>query len=255
MSTQRPSSRREASSIWASVPTSVRSSPPPTSGPREISTTPNSRVPAKQSSTRARYRDSKTCKGRTPLGKRTVCNGNIASRSVTSPTVSLSHAAQLQTAGRGRSRPAGRLRIVISISSGTRPAHVGCLVEGPSSSADFGPTLGLIPLAGLRRRPAVSRRICGGQRPGGSPSSGEPVDGINKLLSHRGPGVSPVPSPLSSRGLTMPRGSRWVFRSRRLRCSRCRSPHPTRTRRASSRARRRGSEPRSPDSSPPAVSA
>ena len=49
----RPSSNRLASTMRATVPTPVRASPPPTSLPRSMSTTPNSGSPARQWATSA----------------------------------------------------------------------------------------------------------------------------------------------------------------------------------------------------------
>ena len=62
-SAERPSGKRSTCTILATVPTSVRTSPPPTSLPRSMRTTPNSPSPASQSSTSARYRGSNTCSG------------------------------------------------------------------------------------------------------------------------------------------------------------------------------------------------
>src|SRR5687768_14470873 len=61
----------------ATVPVSKRASPPPTSWPRSMSTTPNSRSPARQRSVSVRYRGSNTWSGSTANGKRTLPKGNI----------------------------------------------------------------------------------------------------------------------------------------------------------------------------------
>jgi hypothetical protein len=62
----------------AIVPMFMRFSPPPTSGPREIRTTPNSGVSApKRSPSSFRYRSSKIRKGKGMPGIKTVERGNI----------------------------------------------------------------------------------------------------------------------------------------------------------------------------------
>src|SRR4051794_35688084 len=86
-----PSGLRAACTIWATVPTWKRASPPPTSLPRSMSTTPNRASWSRQCTTIARYRGSNTRSGKTPCGNSTVPNGNIGNSvaSSSSSTVDL----------------------------------------------------------------------------------------------------------------------------------------------------------------------
>jgi hypothetical protein len=76
----RPSTKGDASWMRASVPITTRWSPPPTSEPREMRTTPNVPSKLRQSLIIWRYRGSKTWSGSVAPGKRTVPSGNIARR-------------------------------------------------------------------------------------------------------------------------------------------------------------------------------
>jgi len=78
----RPSGSSSDSTMRAIVPTSLRTSPPPTSLPRSISTTPNSRSPSRQSRSNWRYRSSNTWSGRIIDGTSTDPSGNIGSTAI-----------------------------------------------------------------------------------------------------------------------------------------------------------------------------
>ena len=78
---KRPSPSGITRTMRATVPIDVRTSPPPTSLPRSMSTTPNSGTSAaRQSSTSWRYRGSKTLSGSSSPGSTTLPRGNIGTR-------------------------------------------------------------------------------------------------------------------------------------------------------------------------------
>ena len=249
----RPSGSSADSTIRATVPTSNRTSPPPTSEPRSMSTTPNRPSPARQSSTSARYRGSNTWSGRSWNGTSALPSGNIGSSQRRAPSRRVAHqfdrdryaSARRPSASRGvRVGGVGQQRVEHRgrlVERADRREHLGGLGRAPRPGAPGTRAAAARPTArrprGARRRSAGGWRACAG----GSDASAW-ARGTRRGTRRRDPAsaAKSARAPSTSRAAPAWNGSKKHVRGRRRRR---RGSDPASRRRAA--RRRSGGRPRS----------